>query len=243
MARPSRFFGIMPLTAFSSARPGKRCCIFPKYVLPVHLLPVTLNLLALTTTIKSPVSTCGVYSGLCFPRRRCAILLATRPVSCFVASTRYHLRSISAVFAEKVFILQFPCLFQVFRQRAYRTCDGIFQHSLHCPRYAYCLCTLDEKQRKFRFLRAGTFCPGIQSFPVSQSSSASKTWHCTMYPETQLRDIRDECPSSSNGLRQSECVKNAPLCQILNSTILLFRRALPTHPPVAHTRAQRVRPV
>jgi len=38
----------------------------------VPLLPVTRSLAALTTTMKSPVSTWGVNSGLCLPRRRWA---------------------------------------------------------------------------------------------------------------------------------------------------------------------------
>ena len=39
----------------------------------VSFAPVNLTLEALTTTTKSPVSTCGVNVGLCFPRRTFAI--------------------------------------------------------------------------------------------------------------------------------------------------------------------------
>ena len=39
----------------------------------MRLLPVSPTFSALMTTMKSPVSTWGVYSGLCLPRSRCAI--------------------------------------------------------------------------------------------------------------------------------------------------------------------------
>ena len=53
---------------------------------------------AFTTTTKSPVSTCGVYSGLRLPRRVSAIRVARRPSVSPSASTRYQRRSTSCGF-------------------------------------------------------------------------------------------------------------------------------------------------
>src|SRR6266851_9839481 len=54
------------------------------------------------TTIKSPVSTCGVNSGLCLPRKRRAISAASRPSTLPLASTRYQSRLTSCGLAERV---------------------------------------------------------------------------------------------------------------------------------------------
>src|SRR5690606_41543295 len=48
---------------------------------------------------KSPVSTCGVYSGRCLPRRILATSEAKRPRDWFEASTTNQRRSISFAFA------------------------------------------------------------------------------------------------------------------------------------------------
>src|SRR3954462_13327285 len=58
----------------------------------------------LTTTTKSPVSTCGVYSGLFLPRRRAAIWVASRPSTLPCASTTNQPCLISPVFAVNVVI-------------------------------------------------------------------------------------------------------------------------------------------
>ena len=47
---------------------------------------------AFTTMTKSPVSSCGVYCGLCLPRRTCATSLARRPSGLSVASTTHQAR-------------------------------------------------------------------------------------------------------------------------------------------------------
>src|SRR5687768_742762 len=57
------------------------------------------------TTTLSPMSTCGVNVGLCFPRRRIATSVASRPTTRFSASIRTHFFSTSAGFAEKVFMI------------------------------------------------------------------------------------------------------------------------------------------
>jgi hypothetical protein len=57
------------------------------------LLPVTEIFSALTTTTKSPVSQCGVYSGFVFPRSASAICVARRPSVWPAASTTSQLRS------------------------------------------------------------------------------------------------------------------------------------------------------
>ena len=56
--------------------------------------------------MKSPVSTCGVYSGLCFPRSRRAISVARRPSTLSEASTTYHPRLTVSGFAETVFTIK-----------------------------------------------------------------------------------------------------------------------------------------
>src|SRR5512144_1162202 len=55
----------------------------------------------------SPQSMCGVYIGLCLPRRRLAMIVAKRPRTQPSASTTYQLRVTSAGLAEYVFIF-FP---------------------------------------------------------------------------------------------------------------------------------------
>src|SRR5262245_43854105 len=55
--------------------------------------------------MKSPVSTCGVYVGLCLPRRREAIWLASLPSTLFWASTTYQPCWTSPAFAEYVFMI------------------------------------------------------------------------------------------------------------------------------------------
>jgi len=72
------------------------------YSFCVSFLPVNLTFSALMTTTKSPVSTCGVKIGFCFPRNKLATLTATRPKGSLLASTMYHFRSISLAFAENV---------------------------------------------------------------------------------------------------------------------------------------------
>jgi len=57
-----------------------------------------LRLAGMATTVEA-VSTCGVYSGLCLPRRRVAIWAARRPRTLFWASTTYHPCSTSPTFA------------------------------------------------------------------------------------------------------------------------------------------------
>jgi hypothetical protein len=66
------------------------------------LRPVTRSFAAFTTTMKSPVSTCGVYSGLCLPRSREAICEARRPSTLPWASTTYQPRWTVAGLALKV---------------------------------------------------------------------------------------------------------------------------------------------
>lgn len=75
------------------------------------------------TMMKSPVSTCGVNSGLCLPRSRCATSLATRPRTLSVASITYQSRFTSWGFAEKVFMI-FPNIESVpeWTRIAPRTC-------------------------------------------------------------------------------------------------------------------------
>src|ERR671917_734462 len=68
-------------------------------------LPVTATLSALTTTTKSPTSTCGVYWALCLPRSTRAISVESRPRVLPSASTTYHLRSTSSGRAMKLFII------------------------------------------------------------------------------------------------------------------------------------------
>src|SRR6478735_3875122 len=58
--------------------------------------------------MKSPVSTCGVYSGLRLPRRVSAICVARRPRVLPSASTTYQSRWRLAGVATKVFIAQKP---------------------------------------------------------------------------------------------------------------------------------------
>src|SRR3569832_29888 len=58
--------------------------------------------------MKSPVSTCGVYSALSLPRRRRAISLAMRPRVLPLASTTYLTRLTVSAFAMKDFILINP---------------------------------------------------------------------------------------------------------------------------------------
>ncbi|MPN09705.1 hypothetical protein SDC9_156997 [bioreactor metagenome] len=73
-------------------------------------LPVSPIFSAFTTTTKSPVSTCGVYVGLCFPISIRATCTARRPRCLSVASITYHLRSTSAPLAmkERVPIMGLP---------------------------------------------------------------------------------------------------------------------------------------
>src|SRR5918993_5237775 len=54
------------------------------------------TLAALTTTTKSPVSTCGANCGLCLPRSRIATWLASRPSTTSDASITCHWRVTSA---------------------------------------------------------------------------------------------------------------------------------------------------
>src|SRR5471030_894811 len=84
--------------------------LWRKYFLSSALLPVTRSPDALTTTMKSPVSTCGVYSGLCLPRKRSAICDARRPSTLFCASITYQSCWTSCAFAVYVFIAR--CLFR-----------------------------------------------------------------------------------------------------------------------------------
>src|ERR671928_684957 len=70
----------------------------------MRLLPVTEIFSALTTTTKSPTSTCGVYVGLRLPRSASAIWVANRPRVWPSASTSSQLRSRSAGVATYVFI-------------------------------------------------------------------------------------------------------------------------------------------
>src|SRR5438445_10518874 len=57
------------------------------------------------TTTWSPVFRCGVYVGLCFPRRIAATPEARRPSTWSVASTTNHSLFRSAAFAVHVFCL------------------------------------------------------------------------------------------------------------------------------------------
>jgi hypothetical protein len=68
------------------------------------LLPVSWTFSALTTTMLSPQSMCGVYEGLCLPRKRMAMIEASRPRTRPSASISSHFLSISEGLAEKVFI-------------------------------------------------------------------------------------------------------------------------------------------
>src|SRR5271169_6076978 len=73
-------------------------------MLAARLLPVSCTFSALTTTMLSPQSMCGVKLGLCLPRRRMAMIVASRPSTSPSASISTHFLSISASLAEKVFI-------------------------------------------------------------------------------------------------------------------------------------------
>src|SRR5690606_30126973 len=68
----------------------------------VPLLARQAHLIRLTTMTKSPVSTWGVYCGLCLPRNTAATWLANRPKVLPLASMTYHLRSTLPGFAMKV---------------------------------------------------------------------------------------------------------------------------------------------
>src|SRR3954471_6402646 len=106
----------MPLTAFSTALAGKRSSIsvyvrdrrppgYPEWRYAFFcsaLEPVRATFSALTTTTKSPVSTRGAKVGLCLPRRRTAIWLASRPSTTSVASMTCHWRSTSPGFGVYV---------------------------------------------------------------------------------------------------------------------------------------------
>src|SRR6516164_560595 len=70
----------------------------------LRLLPVSWTFSALMTTTWSPQSMCGVYEGLCLPRRRMAMIEASRPSTRPSASISSHFLSISEGLAEKVFI-------------------------------------------------------------------------------------------------------------------------------------------
>src|SRR5438067_5354564 len=70
------------------------------------LFPVTLIRSAFTTTTKSPVSTCGVYSALPLPRSVSAICVARRPRVFPSASTTNQRRSTSCGFAVQVFMAE-----------------------------------------------------------------------------------------------------------------------------------------
>src|SRR2546429_759517 len=93
--------------AFSSVRlrrpPG-----YPEYrvySLVWSLVPVTFTFAALMTTTWSPVFRCGVYVGLCLPRRIAATPDARRPRTWSVASTTNQSLFRSAAFAVHVFCL------------------------------------------------------------------------------------------------------------------------------------------
>src|SRR5580704_10594526 len=79
-------------------------------MLAARLLPVSCTFSALTTMILSPVSMCGVKIGLCLPRRRIAMIVASRPSTSPSASITTHFLSISEGLAEKVFIANRPGL-------------------------------------------------------------------------------------------------------------------------------------
>src|SRR3954454_19969457 len=53
-------------------------------------------------TTKSPTSTCGAYWGLCLPRSRIAVWLASRPSTTSVASMTCQVRAISPGLGEYV---------------------------------------------------------------------------------------------------------------------------------------------
>src|SRR5262249_43693777 len=67
------------------------------------------TLLALMTTTKSPVSTCGAKVGLCLPRSSVAAWVARRPSTTSDASMTCHSRSISPGFGLYV-RTGLPCL-------------------------------------------------------------------------------------------------------------------------------------
>src|SRR6516164_10576176 len=80
------------------------------------------------TTTWSPQSMCGVYEGLCLPRRRIAMIEARRPSTRPSASISSHFLSISEGLAEKVFIA---------RGIAHRQADlGPVRESRSCKRSA-----------------------------------------------------------------------------------------------------------
>src|SRR5829696_9006031 len=53
-------------------------------------------------TTKSPTSTCGAYWGLCLPRSRIAVWVASRPSTTSVASMTCQVRAISPGLGEYV---------------------------------------------------------------------------------------------------------------------------------------------
>src|SRR6516164_5201436 len=92
----------------------------------LRLLPVSWTFSALMTTMLSPQSMCGVYEGLCLPRRRIAMIEASRPSTKPSASISNHFLSISEGLAEKVFIA---------RSTAHRQADlGPVRESRSCKR-------------------------------------------------------------------------------------------------------------
>ena len=87
-----RIFGNIPFTAISIIFSGFSSRILPSgfpLIPPGNLYDANRfyqflfacysYFLRVTTTTKSPTSACGVYSGLCLPRKRSAISVAIRP--------------------------------------------------------------------------------------------------------------------------------------------------------------------
>src|ERR1035438_9721996 len=72
------------------------------YVLAVSFLPVRTTFSALTTTTKSPASTCGVNVGLILPRKTLAARTATLPSTWLLASITYQRGFCSSFFAKNV---------------------------------------------------------------------------------------------------------------------------------------------
>src|SRR6185312_2010782 len=77
-------------------------------MLVARLLPVSCTFSALTTTIWSPQSMCGVYIALCLPLSRIAMTEASRPSTSPSASISVHFLSMSAGLAENVFMSLLP---------------------------------------------------------------------------------------------------------------------------------------
>ena len=99
----------MPLTALRMTSVGRRSScsrsvrslrppgypVCQRTIFSSSFLPVTWIFSAFTTITKSPVSTCGVYTGFPLPRSVSAIAVARRPRVLPSASTTYQSRWIS----------------------------------------------------------------------------------------------------------------------------------------------------